>query len=258
MDKKFVFNQDVIRYDNFRPQYCEQLFQTIFSYANLPNQARAIEVGIGTGQATRPFLDKGYDVTAIELGENLANYVSNKFKSYPRFHVHCGLFEEYSSNQQVDILYSATAFHWIDDKIGYPKAKWLLRQNGVLALFWNRPFVSKHDDPLHNKIQEIYAKFYPGITRPMEVETSKYQQRVQLMESYNFMDVQFYLFHNQRTVDANSYIALLNTYSDHQIMEFSKKVQFENEIREAIYLFGNQLTIYDTMELVLGRNPKKE
>ena len=54
---RMKFDEDEINYDRWRPGYPDELFQA------------ALEVGIGTGQATRPFLEAGCRVTAVELGE---------------------------------------------------------------------------------------------------------------------------------------------------------------------------------------------
>lgn len=40
----------------------------------------------------------------------------------------------------LNIRYSATAFHWIPEEIGYPKVIQMLKPHGTLALFWNKPF----------------------------------------------------------------------------------------------------------------------
>lgn len=99
-----------------------------------------LEVGCGTGQATEPFLKTKCKVTAVELGENLASYTREKFKIYKNFNVIRSAFEDYDcDDNQFDMLYSATAFHWIPDEIGYKKAYRIIRSGGTLALFWNRP-----------------------------------------------------------------------------------------------------------------------
>lgn len=85
MDKCcLTFNEDVKDYDKWRPTYCKELLDNIIQYSELNENKKAIEVGIGTGQATMPFLMTGCDVTAIEFGKNLAEYSKEKFKGYKR------------------------------------------------------------------------------------------------------------------------------------------------------------------------------
>ena len=89
---------------------------------------RALEVGIGTGQATRPFLEAGCRVTAVELGEKLAAYSQVKFQNFFNLEILQGDFMKCPlQGDSFDLLYSATAFHWIPEEQGYPKALRLLK-----------------------------------------------------------------------------------------------------------------------------------
>lgn len=156
MDKRLIFNENVENYDKWRPSYCNELFKDILAFSQIEQGKKAIEIGIGTGQATRPFLETGCELTAIELGKDLSEYSKLKFREYKNFTVCNTVFEEFECpNYSIDLIYSATAFHWIPDEIGYPKAFKLLKNDGTLALFWNRPFVSREDDELHRNIQKI-------------------------------------------------------------------------------------------------------
>ena len=84
-----AFNEDAQNYDIARPDYPEELFTDILSYLDERKAGKsAIEIGIGTGQATKPFLDAGFQVTAIELGDKLAAYAAEKFRAYPSLHFH--------------------------------------------------------------------------------------------------------------------------------------------------------------------------
>ena len=88
MDKRLSFNEDVVNYDRWRPRYCKELFDDIIQYSELEQTKKAIEVGVGTGQATEPFLATGCELTAVEIGEDLAEYTKEKFKEYGNFKVY--------------------------------------------------------------------------------------------------------------------------------------------------------------------------
>jgi len=252
MDKRFTFNEDVKNYEKWRPTYCKELFDDIIQYSKLNQNKKAVEVGIGTGQATKSFLMTGCDVTAIELGKNLAEFSKEKFKEYKNFSVHNTSFEDYECNDNsIDILYSATAFHWIPEDIGYPKALNLLKNDGTLALFWNKP--SREDDLLHQKFQSLYQKYTSFNNESIESATARYNRISKTIQSYGFRDVEIKLYHQTRVFDSSGYISLLETYSDHRMLEASTKKLLYNEIENAILEYGNTLTIYDTIELYLAR-----
>jgi ubiquinone/menaquinone biosynthesis C-methylase UbiE len=254
MDKRFTFNEDVKNYDKWRPTYCKELFNDIIQYSELIQNKKAIEIGIGTGQATVPFLMTGCDVTAIELGKNLAEYSKEKFNEYKNFSVYNTSFEDFEcDDNSYDILYSATAFHWIPEEIGYPKALKLLKNDGTLALFWNKPCVYREDDLLHQKIQSIYQKYRPSDDKFIENDTERYNKISKTIESYGFRDLVVKLYHLKRIFNSSDYISLLNTYSDHRSMGDSIKQLVYNEIENTILENGNVLNVYDTIELYLSR-----
>ncbi|WP_283694965.1 class I SAM-dependent methyltransferase [Clostridium perfringens] len=254
MDKRFTFNEDAMNYEKWRPTYCEELFHDIMEYSKLDINKKALEIGIGTGQATLPFLKTGFDLIAIELGENLAEFSKNKFKAYKNFNILNVPFEDFKCDENTfDLIYSATAFHWIDENIGYPKALKLLKPGGTLALFWNKPFIGRKDDLLHQKIQSIYEKYKPSKAKPIENDKEHYKELLEKLRKYGFKDVELKLYHKTRIFNAYNYISLLNTYSDHIAMNPNIKEHFEKEIRQAILDNNNSLKIYDTMELYLAR-----
>ncbi len=257
MDKRYTFNEDERNYDRWRPGYCPELFAELIDYARLNAEMRAVEVGIGTGQATESILKTGCTVTAIELGERLAAYVSHKFGGYPNFEVLNLSFEDYAAGTgSIDLIYAASAFHWIPEEVAYPKAYRLLKDGGTLALFWNTPFVNREDDPLHRQIQALYSRYRPsGGKLPVEQDEKRYQSISDTIIKYGFTALRFKLFHQIRTFTSAEYIQLLNTYSDHRTMPQPQKQQFEQEIASAIEAHGNCLKVYDTIDLYLARKP---
>ncbi|MFE4714000.1 class I SAM-dependent methyltransferase [Paenibacillus sp. NPDC056722] len=254
MDKRLTFNEDMENYDKWRPTYCDKLFQDIMAHAQIEQDNKAIEVGIGTGQATRPFLETGCELTAIELGTDLAEYSRLKFREFENFTVCNTTFEEFECpDNSIDLIYSATAFHWIPEEVSYPKVSKLLKTDGTLALFWNRPFVARENDELHQNIQAIYQKYRPSNTTIIENDTARYNNISKTIHAYGFRDVVFKLYHLTRSFSSTDYIALLNTYSDHRTMPSITKERFEDEIKEAIIKFGDVLIVYDTIDLYLAR-----
>ena len=127
-------------YDSARPPYPEALCDDIESYARLHENARILEVGCGTGQATLPMARRGYAIDGVELGAKMATIARDKLSAFPKANIICADFETVSLPRETyNLLLSATAFLWINPAIRFQKARDLLKPGGALALFWHRP-----------------------------------------------------------------------------------------------------------------------
>lgn len=253
MDKRLIFNSNIENYDVIRPTYPDKLYNDIFKYMNITNNINAFEIGIGTGQATKPFLDKNFHVTAADIGEKLISAVREKFSSYSNFNAVCGDFmTESLPENNYNLIYSATAFHWLPDE-KYRRVKNLLKSGGIMVLFWNRPFVRNPEDITNVKNSEVYDKYYGKSEKAKQFsEKDTLKIRSELQEN-GFEDIQCNLYSRTRTLSTEEYIKLLNTYSDHCSLPKDIKDSFENDMIKALSECGNKINIYDTIDLYLGK-----
>ena len=244
--RRTSFNEDVRNYDIARPDYPKELFSDILSYLDERKAGKtALETGIGTGQATKPFLDAGFRVTAIELGDRLAAYTAEKFRAWPGLRVFCADFMEAEPEAagSFDLLYAATAFHWLPKPAGYLRAKEMLRDGGVIALFWNHPYMRRQDDPTNLAAAEVYDRLRPAGKEILEFRESMTEPILAELRASGF---------RIRTLTAEQYIALLHTYSDHRALDAAVKNRFAQEMREALNRVGGEIHIYDTIDLYLA------
>lgn len=255
----WTFDTVADTYEKLRPGYVDELYQTIFEYKPINNTNRVVEIGIGGGQATLPFLKSGCNLTAVDYGDNFCEICREKFKEYPNFSAVSGKFEDIDfNNNEYDLIYSASAFHWIPEEIGYRKVYSMLKDGGVFARFANHPYRDKGKPDLSKEIDEIYAEYYykyHNKEREKLVEYSEEQARSRAMiaEKYGFTDIQYKLFYRTRTFSAKEYIMLLGTYSDHIAIEEKIRTEFFSKIEAAINQHGGEITIYDTIDLQLAR-----
>ena len=85
MDFRKVFDSIPEQFDEWRPRYCDELFDDLIEYADLGPGKTVLEIGPGTGQATEPILKTGCSYLAIELGENFTEFMTNRFGSNKNF-----------------------------------------------------------------------------------------------------------------------------------------------------------------------------
>jgi len=256
-DNKFKFNEVPDEYDKWRPTYVSELYADIMAYSGLTQGSRALEVGIGTGQATLPILETNCRLTAVELGAELAEYTRKKFHDYKNFEIISAAFEDYEfAENSLDLIYSASAFHWVPENIGYQKVYKLLKPGGAFARFAVHPYKDKENEALHLAIQEVYAKYMPDSSLGPEWGEEMAGKIADIAKKYGFVDIDYKLYHQKRVFDAESYAALISTYSPNRALGEERLEGFTNEIKEAINRCGGKINIYDTLDLQLARKPK--
>lgn len=264
MDLRLTFNEDAQGYDRLRPTYTSELYEDVIHYSGLNSSKYAIEIGIGTGQATLPFLKTGCKITAIELGDKLAQFTREKFASFDNLEVINQDFESVELNDNsYDLIYSASAFHWIPKEIGLPKVYRLLKSGGVFAWFSIQPGPSKEHIHIHDEIQKVYSKhkeFFgdkpvPDPEKIQQIVENKRLDRISTLKEYGFVDIFSKLYYGKRTFNAKDYVSLISTYSDHRAMPEDIRIPFLNEIAEAIERSGGEFTLSDTIILGMGRKP---
>lgn len=255
MELRLKFNEDAANYDKARPSYPNELFNDIITYSGINRNSNILEIGIGTGQATLPFLELGCNVTAVELGSDLAEYTSAKFSSYNNLNIiNADFIEADLKSGYYDLIYCATAFHWLPQKEAFNKIKKLLKANGTLALFWNHPFPNREDDEVNMASRRVYDKYRPTDKPISEFSENDLKKRRNELAQNEFKCVEAKLYKRTRALTLEEYIALINTYSDHRALPDDIRLPFEKEMQSAINVLGGKINIYDTIDLYLAKN----
>lgn len=235
---RVTFDSAAGSYHQARPDYPGRLVSQLIELANLRAGDRLLEVGCGTGKATLSLAGRGYAITCVELGAELAAAARRNLAGHPDAHVVHAPFESWQPPAGVifDLVYSATAWHWIDPAVRYRKAAELLRQGGHLA-FWSATHVIPYaGDPFFEEIQEVYDEIGEGLPgdwvclRPGEMP----DERADIEASGLFDDVQVRQIDWEISYDADGYIGLLETFSGHIAMQPWQRDRLYGEIRRRL------------------------
>jgi len=256
------FDEIVAGYDRIRPEYPAALLSDVFEYAQADVRKKALEIGAGTGKATKSFLAAGYDVTAVEIGANMAAFLQERFGECGNFSVINESFEEAAlENGAYDLIYAATSFHWVEAEIGCPKALRLLRDGGAFALFRYNA-VPADGDALYEEIQAVYKMYYhKPYVKPVRMSKEDYTTpaaiykgfRFDGMEQYGFEDVTMKLYDAARTFTANEYIEILETFADHRALADGDRAALYAGVKKAIIKHGGQITMEYVFQLYMGK-----
>ncbi len=229
-----TFNQAAAFYQRARPDYPDELFDDLITVTGLAAGDRLLEIGCATGKATLPLARRGFRITCIEPGPELAADARRNLGGLD-VDITEGRFEDWQPGhgEQFGLVFAATAWNWVDPALRYALAWRALRPGGHLA-FWDALHVFPDDgDPLFDEIQDVYDEIGeglpPGGTRPRPGELE--DQAAEIAASRVFEVVHLRHFDWERVYDADSYIELLSTFSGHIAMEDWQRERLYSEVR---------------------------
>lgn len=256
---EWTFDTVASEYEKLRPGYVGELYSALFDYIPIDENSRVVEVGSGGGQATAPVLKTGCRLTAVECGEQFSELLRNKFRDYRSFSVITGKFEDTAFDENsFDLVFSASAFHWVPEKAGYEKVFSMLKKGGAFARFANHPYRDKGNPALSKEIDRIYDEYYYQFHNRKREPLTEYsadqaEERALIAAKYGFTDIKYALFRRERVFTGPEYVRLLGTYSDHIAIEETIRRKFFSKVVEAIDRHGGSITICDTIDLQLAR-----
>lgn len=234
--------------------YPQELYNDIFKYAPLAGDSRAIEIGIGFGQATLPILETGCSVTAVEADEKTAAVCAENLKDFENFSVAAVKFEDFEGEKEAyDLVYSASAFHEVNQTIGYTKAYEMLKKGGIFARFSNHPMRDVAKPNLSAAMQRLYAIYLPQTGTPRPYKEVQAQKRAEIALKYGFAEVDYKRYYRTRTYTTDELIAYLSTDEDHLAISETKREAFFCELRKLMTRYGGTITYYDTIDLQIAK-----
>ena len=224
-------------YHQARPRYPEALYEALLTHTGLnPHNQRLLEIGCATGVATQPLAQLGFHITALEPGPQLAQQARTQLKSWSKVNVLQSSFEAWQPTPTFDLVYAATAWHWLDATHKYQLAAQALVDGGHLA-FWSAQHVFPEDgDSFFKNMQAVYEEIDEGLPRdanwPAPGELTDQAQEIQDSGLFELKLVQHFDWQTQ--YDAEGYIQLLNTFSGHIAMAPWKRARLFHAIRERL------------------------
>lgn len=218
-----TFGEDAVLYDRMRPGYPAELFDDLASAADLQPGARVLEIGPGTGQATRALLQRGYRVTAVELSPTMAAVLAKRCAEYgDRLEICVCAFEHFEPPAEATpyaAIFAATAFHWVDPAVRLVKCAALLRRGGILATVATH-HIEGGDTAFFNGVQLCYERWDPATTPGLRLEPSEripFDLR-DVRDSDRFDEPSFTRYEWEQAYSTAEYRDVLMTYSGHRAM----------------------------------------
>jgi SAM-dependent methyltransferase len=196
-------------YERFRPGYPAELVDMVMAYAGHPVRT-ALEIGAGTGKATRLFAQRGVAVTATEpdraMLAELRKHVPADVRTMQ------AAFEDLRPGEKYGLVYAAAALHWTNPEGRWSRMAALLEPGGVFASFGGPVQLAGQD--VEEAVAAARAPFLESDEVPSPDGTPPERDMqwpgTELQRSEWFTDVQQLIIQRRLTMSARNRIPLVN------------------------------------------------
>jgi SAM-dependent methyltransferase len=248
-----VFGTVADLYDRVRPGYPDRLVEDTLAYTG--GARRLLEVGGGTGKATRPFARRGVAITVLEPDAAMAAVLTRRSEPAWPVSVEVTTFEGYAgSAEPFDLIYCAQAWHWTDPETRWARAAGLLRPGGALALFWHHAWIT--DPAVRERFLEVMRRLAPSVDpaehHPDDPDTDlrAHWPYPELARRVEFTGLTERAYRSPRPMSTADFLAYLDTTSAYRILPDATRARVFAELTGALP-GGVELT--DDIALYLAR-----
>ncbi|MCC9307268.1 class I SAM-dependent methyltransferase [Kitasatospora sp. RB6PN24] len=220
-------------YERFRPGYPDELHDLVMTYAGRPVRT-ALEIGAGTGKATRLFAEHGVRVTATEPD---ADMLAELEKTVPAGVTAVrAAFEDLRPGETYDLVYAAAALHWTRPEGRWSRVAALLEPAGVVANFGGP--VQPADPAVEEAVRAARAPFLENDDVPSLDGTAPDGEMqwpgTELQRSELFHDVRQSVIERRFTMPTPEYVGYLSTVSAYLQLPRSTRRQAFDAITRAL------------------------
>lgn len=258
-ERRLTFGRAAERYEQVRPTYPQELVDEVTAYARLEPGDRILDVGAGTGKATRLFAGGSREIVALEPSAQMASVARARLAAFPDVTVVQSEFERWDpAPHQFRLVISAQAWHWLDPEVRFAKARAALVPGGALAAFWN--LADWRNSQIRPALDEAYLEAAPDFppAGPMhpsahreELVPSGWEAEIGAAEGFEAPEQRAFPWWQRYSTD--EYVRLLSTHSDHAVLEPTVRERLLARIADVIDARGGELTVAYITHLCLAR-----
>ena len=253
-----LFGSDPAAYELGRPGHATRVYDVLVERCGVGPGTRVVEVGPGTGQATRRLLELGADLVIVEPNAELAAYLEDTLGQ--RLTLLRGTLEETDLGAGgFDLAAAASSFHWVDERVGLARLLTSLRPSAWCAIWWTLFGADAEPDAFH----AATSSMLDGLdTSPTQGEEGRprhaldRERRVSALVAAGFVEVDHELATWEVSWDPAGIRALYGSFSPILRLDAPRRNEILDEIaRIAADEFEGRVTRRLTTSLYTARKP---
>jgi SAM-dependent methyltransferase len=247
MEQRFTFDQAASLYNRARPDYPSALRDDIVAIVGLRPDDAILDVGCGTGQATRLFAPSTSRIVALDPGAQMIAVARENSKEFAHIEYVVSTFEAWPARPAAfRLLLAGQSWHWVAPEIRFAKAAEFLTSDGCLAVFGNVPVGLS--EGLLEPFKEIYLRYTGAWGPPPEaayLPSGPFKSWFDASGLFAAVTHRRYAWKQQYT--ASSYVDLMRTYSHFRLLAPERQEALSAAIFGAIRAHGEAFEVsYET------------
>lgn len=253
---KMIFDAVASIYDAGRPGYPEAMFNDLLSLGALGLQENnCLEIGSGSGQATRQLLDYVSSVECVEPGESMCAMLRQHFQGNPRVNIHRSELESFQSAREFSFVFAGNSLHWIQPDLAYDKIEALLAEEAWFTGVWNMPRFSQL---VYGFMQDLILPHDKEFSIPVagEFEVDYFAQGFADFKKRGFRSCAHFTYENRRVIAPLALRNLIWSYINVTGMSVATQEElFARTLKGFEEFEPNELWVDDTFMMGCGKKP---
>jgi SAM-dependent methyltransferase len=226
VERALSFGQVASAYERYRPGYPDRVTEEVLTYAGRPI-GTALEIGAGTGKATRVFAARGIAVTATDPDAEMLAELRRHVP--PTVSTTQASLEDLPLAHSYDLVFAAASLHWTEPSHRWSRVSALLDSDGVFASFGGQ--LHLEDPAVDEAVRAARSSYLPddGLPSPDGTPDDSPMQwpGTELTRSDHFEDIRQITMERRLAMSGHDYVGHLSTISAY--------LQLPATVRETVF-----------------------
>jgi SAM-dependent methyltransferase len=257
---RHFFGTDPETYDAARPGHADEVYDILRVRCDLRPGSSVLEIGPGTGQATRRLLELGASpLIAIEPDPALAEYLRSALGD--QVEVRPTTLEDVVLEPAAfDLAAAASSFHWVEEDVSLAKLRDALRPGGWVAIWWTLFGDETRPDPFRTAVDPLFVDIPHSPSGPRQEGGPSHgrdtEMRLAALGRAGFEQLGHDEMPWMRTWDSKGIRGLYSTFSPIIALEPERRREFLDSVERVAEIdFGGLVEKPLVTSLYTARNP---